>query len=243
MPALHKTRGIVLHKTKYAENSLVVKIYTEVFGLQSYLVQGTRSKSSSTKATLFQPLALLDLIVYQTDKGGLQRIKEIHPDYTYEKIPYDFSLSAVTLFMAEILYKTLKEEGPHQELFGFLHKILTSIDSADPLAPCTHHYVLLQLSKYLGFGPQGEYLGKEYCFDLREGFFRKDIPLHKDFLHPHLASVMSSLLGMKFVALAQVEISKQLRNELLNGMISYYRIHSTGLGEIKSHTVLESVMA
>jgi DNA repair protein RecO (recombination protein O) len=47
----HKTKGIVLRNIKYGETSLVVNIFTELFGIQTYLVNGVRSsKKSSAKA-------------------------------------------------------------------------------------------------------------------------------------------------------------------------------------------------
>ncbi|MBS1655487.1 MAG: recombination protein O N-terminal domain-containing protein, partial [Bacteroidetes bacterium] len=63
---LHKTKGIVLRTVKYGETSVIVTIYTELFGIQSYLVNGVRvsSKKGSGKANLFQPSAILDMVVY-----------------------------------------------------------------------------------------------------------------------------------------------------------------------------------
>jgi hypothetical protein len=61
---LQKTKGIVLHSLKYSENSIIVKIYTESFGLVSYLVRSVRSKKSALKTGIFQPLTLLEMVVY-----------------------------------------------------------------------------------------------------------------------------------------------------------------------------------
>ena len=42
---LHQTKGIVLRTIKYGETSIVVNIFTELFGIQSYLVNGVRASS------------------------------------------------------------------------------------------------------------------------------------------------------------------------------------------------------
>jgi len=75
---LHNTKGIVLRTVKYGETSVIVSIYTELFGIQSYLVNGVRksSKKGSGSAALFQPAALLDLVVYYNELKQLNRIKE-----------------------------------------------------------------------------------------------------------------------------------------------------------------------
>ena len=75
---IHKTRGIVLRSIKYGETSLVVSVYTSVFGLQSYIINGIRtySKNSSNKAAFFQPATLLNMEVYHNSFKQINRIKE-----------------------------------------------------------------------------------------------------------------------------------------------------------------------
>ena len=78
----HKTKGIVLRSVKYGETSVVVTIYTELFGIQSYMVKGVRksSKTSSGKAIYFQPSAILDMVVYHNPLKNLNFIKELGTD-------------------------------------------------------------------------------------------------------------------------------------------------------------------
>src|SRR5262249_1638687 len=104
---LHKTKGIVLRTVKYGETSLIATIFTELFGVQSYLVNGVRasSKKGSGKANLFQPAAILDLITYHNELRNLQRIKEFRWDYLYLRIFSDIRKNAVALFMVELLAK------------------------------------------------------------------------------------------------------------------------------------------
>ena len=66
---LYKTRGIALNYIRYRESSIIAKIYTEAFGIQSYIVNGVRSsKSKTNRIALFQPLTLLDMVVYHKSK-------------------------------------------------------------------------------------------------------------------------------------------------------------------------------
>src|SRR5882724_5528873 len=85
---LHKTRGIVLRIVKYGETSLIVTVYTELFGIQSYLVNGVRtsSKKGSGKANLFQPCAILDMVVYHNELKQLNRIREFKWGVIYDHI-------------------------------------------------------------------------------------------------------------------------------------------------------------
>ena len=39
---LHKTRAIVFKTTDYGETSVIVQLFTEKFGLQSYIINGVK---------------------------------------------------------------------------------------------------------------------------------------------------------------------------------------------------------
>ena len=85
---IHKTKGIVLRAVKYGETSLVLTLFTELFGLQSYIVNGVRtiSKKGSSKSVFFQPSAILDLVVYHNEYKNLQRIKEYKWAHLYQHV-------------------------------------------------------------------------------------------------------------------------------------------------------------
>ena len=134
---LHKTRGIALHTVKFSETSIIAKIYTELFGLQSYLIKGIRKQHSRIKPGLFQPLTILDLTVYHKETGSLQSLKEVHNLYPYQSLPFDIMKSSIALFMNELIYKSIREEEPNQELFDFLFDACIDLDSL----PIKHHLV------------------------------------------------------------------------------------------------------
>ena len=68
---LYKTRGIVIHTIKYSDTSVIAKIYTEKFGLRSYLIRGVRSKKAKIRAAQLQHLNLLNLVVYEKGNDHL----------------------------------------------------------------------------------------------------------------------------------------------------------------------------
>ena len=119
---LHKTKGIVLRSVKYGESSLIVTMLTELFGVQSYLVNGVRTstKKGSGKANLFQPAAILDLIVYHNELRNLQRIREFKWGHLYNDVLSDIKKNAVASFMVELLAKSLKQPEANEDLFHFV---------------------------------------------------------------------------------------------------------------------------
>ncbi len=129
---LHKTQGVVFRFTNYSETSIIVNIFTSAFGLQSYIVNGARGKSGKGKIALYQPLTLLDLIVYHRENASILRIKEVKCLHPYQSITSDFHKSTIALFLNEIVNKTIKDQSHAKELCDFLIQSFTHFDLQQP---------------------------------------------------------------------------------------------------------------
>src|SRR5690606_8411002 len=104
----YTTRGIVLHYMKYRETSIIVRIFTEMFGKQSFLVQGVRTNKPKHHIALFQPLVPLDMVIYHHKKHAtLQRILEIKCHMPITHILGDLKKATIATFLAELLHKLL----------------------------------------------------------------------------------------------------------------------------------------
>ena len=124
-----------MRTVKYGETSLIVTVFTELFGIQSYLLNGVRTSKlkNSFQPAQFQPSALLDLVVYHQERKNLQRIKESRWAILYENIFHDMYKNAVALFMVELLQKCVKQPEPQHELFYFMEDALIVLDKSTPV--------------------------------------------------------------------------------------------------------------
>lgn len=238
---LHKTRGIVLHHIRYSESSLIVKILTEAFGLQSYLVKGARSKRSAMRASLFQPLSLLNMVVYHREKKELQHIREAEVAEAFHSFSSDVRKSTISIFLAELLLRSIREEEANAELFAFLASSLHHFDLQEEGVENFHLYLLVKLSRYLGFSPQGKPTEGMVHFDLREGKFTPLKPLHPDYLDSENSRNLYRLLIADAGNSAGIRFSSRERETLLIGILTYYHIHQPGMGKIRSLEVLKEV--
>ena len=239
---IYNTRGIVLRHLKYSETSVIAKIYTERFGLQSYLINGVRSKKATIKVNILQPLSLIDMSVYHKEKSGLQRIREVSSNPPFSSIPYDISKSSIALFIAEILYKSIREEEANTNLFEFLFHSIQILDLTTNNCANFHLLFMLQLTKHLGFYPNGKYSDKLNFFDLREGVFLERQPGHPHFIPPPIGAYLNLLSETSFEKLNQINIKPSHRKKLLEHLIEYYELHLSNMNEVKSHRILETVM-
>lgn len=238
---LHKTRGIVFSYTEYRETSLIVKIYTELFGIQSYIVNGVRKKNAKLNVGWFQPLTLVDLVVYHKERHGLQRISEIRPMPPLRDIPFDVIKSTIVLFLNEVLCKAIKEEEENQLLFEFLFNTIQLFDVQQPVSKDFHLLFLIRLTRYLGFYPIQNYDAQHTYFNLIDGKFQSQIPLHPYYLNESAAINFSNLILNSADLSAKLNISSDDKKKLIENILEYYRLHIAGFFGVKSHKVLEQI--
>jgi len=240
---LHNTSGIILHTTKYSETSLIVKIISPDFGVKSYIVSGVRSKKSKSKASLFQPLALVEMVVSNSDKTELQRISEINILYPYTDIPYNIIKSSIALFLNEVVYKAVKEQHADENMFEFIKNSLQVLDLKQDSCSNFHIFFMIQLSRYLGFFPEGQYSASTSIFDLQEGRFVYQFPRHTNYLNEIDSQLLDDLINAEYATVQQLKIDKTQRKQLLQALIKFYQFHISSFGEIKSYDILEQVIA
>ena len=115
---LQKTVGFVLHTLKYNDTSNIVDIYTRENGRASFLVSVPRSRKSAVKTVLFQPLSMIEFEADYRPMSNLYRIKEAKSWYPFRTLPYDPYKSSIAMFLAEVLYRALREEAENGPLFA-----------------------------------------------------------------------------------------------------------------------------
>lgn len=239
---LLKTRAVVLDITPYAEASIIVKAYTEAFGLQSFLVNGVRKQKARFASNLFQPLTIVEVIAYFKKQGGLHRVSDVVASPPLVHIPYDTVKTTVALFLAEILYRSIKEEEANPELFGFVDHAVQMLDLHPDTTSRFHLVFCLQLSRYLGFYPGGSCSALTPFFDLKEGVFRESRPMHPYFIDPSQSKLFSELLSLTLEDIHDLRMTAADRKQLLQSIITYFELHHTQGFSIRSHEVLAELM-
>ena len=213
---IHKTNGIVLRSVKYGETSLVLTIYTELFGLQSYLVNGVRN---------------------------LQRIREFRFAHIYQNIFFDVFKNSVALFMVELLLKTLKQPEPNPELFYFIEESFLRLDQAGEAVVANFSlFFSIHLAGFFGFRIQYDFSEKKPFLDLQEGLFVSQKPAHGYYLDETYSYVSSQLLKvMQPDELVQIGLNREMRKELLQAYQNFYALHIPDFGTMKTVPVLQTV--
>ena len=227
------TSGICLHYYKYSDSSVIAKIFTEKFGLRSFVLKGVRSKKSKNKLNLLQSLNIVHLEVTNNNKGQLQYIKEINKSDKFSYNVLDMNKRFITLFISEILLKVLVDSEKSDSLYQFVLKTIFMINQNRSLSKNFSILFLLKLSAYLGFYPNSEYYERNY-FNLENGEFSNQLSYY-----------CLSGENKKYLALllnnSEIDIPYKNRKELLKSLQKYYNLHHYNIDNLKSYDVIESL--
>ena len=239
---LHKTRGIVFKATDYGENSVIVQVFTEKFGLQSYIVNGAKKPRAKIGRNMLQPLHLLDMVVYHKSAGSIQHIKELKNSPVLQTIPYDVIKSCLAMFLNEVLYKAIKQQSADENLFGFVFSSIEWLDHQAEGLNNFHLVFMIRLTRYLGFYPDTNLAANADYFDMKNGVFCRYKPDSVSYLSPPHTQKLSALLRLGFENIGLLKLNNDERRYLIQKLLEYYSLHIDGFGNIRSHEVLEEVL-
>ena len=214
---LHKTRAIALHTLPYGEKYLIVTLYTEAFGRMGYIVTPARRGKGGIPQALLMPLSLLELEVEHRNDRDLQRIREARSISTPAALQTHPAKNAEALFLSEVLYRVIREKESDPPLFHFLFDAVRHLDSADA-----------------GIA-EGRY------FDMMDGIFTDEVPLHGHYLSPDDSRVMARLTRMTFANMSLFAFSRTERATIIGHILDFYRLHLPGLPEFRSLEVLQAL--
>jgi DNA repair protein RecO (recombination protein O) len=241
---IHSTKGIVLRTIKYGETSVIAWIFTELFGIQSYMVNGVRTSGKTSKAHFFQPASILEMQVYHNDLKNLQRIKDLRWAHLYKNIFSDITKNSVALFMVELLQKNLKQPETNETLFHFCEDAFLFLDIADAAITANFPiYFAIHLAQILGIRLLDNYSEENNILNLAEGSFSNEKSA-TDQLSVEISFYISQFLKtIQPEDLREIKMNRNTRMSILKSLESYYSWHVPEFGTMKTLNVLSEVLA
>lgn len=208
---------IVLHTTKVGENSLVIHTLSREYGRRSFLVRGVGKKSVMS---LFLPMNVVEADITESSRSTLFTAKNIASRHPLVGIRNSVSKNSITLFLSEVLYRTVKDGAMEQGLFEWCEKNILLLDAMESDFSNFHIRFLLELTVVLGFSPATD-----------------------DFLpfaHDHIA-IMDRFLKASFSESMLIPLSGSLRNTLAEEILRYIEYHIESSLNVNSLRVLREL--
>ena len=211
------TELIVLHTTKFGENSIVAHTLSKEYGRRSFLIKGVSRKAVMT---LMLPLSILEAEVVETSRSTLYTARNLISKYPLIGIRNDIFKNSMTLFMSEVLYRTVKEGTYEHGLYEWCERNILLLDAMQNDFSNFHLRFLLELAVVLGFSPDAQ--------DLLP-FVREHYPIVERFMKESFADAML------------IPLNGVLRNEIAEEILRYIEFHSEPAVNVASLKVLREL--
>ncbi len=238
---IEKTKGIVLHQVKYTDSGIVVWLYTRNFGRQSVLIKGLRKKKTGKHSVFFQPLFILDLVMYNKESRSMQTLKEFSVSYAPVDIHANVRKSCIAIFLGEVLASVLREESANEALFDYIEDSVIYLDTRKTGFVNFHIAFLAGLASFLGFEPGLKTNPLNNWFDMMEGKFVPVPPVHGNYAGTEISDILADFFNTSFDSAKNIPLTGSQRNEVLETIMKYYSLHLPGLKKIKSLEVLKEI--
>ena len=238
-----KIQGIVIQSIRYGDTSLIVKVLTRNFGLKSYMVKGAFNRNSKNRVALFQNLNIINFVEIgkPNNKQSLGYLKDVQLAYVYHSLPVVMKKSAILLYVNELISKTISEQEQNEALYDFIVRSLQWLDLVEKSYANFPLYFTLELTRHLGFYPKANHQ-PSYYFDMMEGLFAHDYPLHPYYFDAEASTVLSRLLDAPIDETCHLPLRVNQRREMLDGLIVFMRLHAPVMKDFHSHEVLKTIL-
>ena len=213
------TELIVLHTTKFGENSLVVHTLSKDYGRRSFLVKGAGKKSMMS---LFLPLNVLEADILETNKSTLFTARNLTAKHPLLGIRNNMFKNSMTMFMSEVLYRVVKDGAYEQGLFEWCEKDILLLDAIQTDFSNFHIRFLLELTVSLGFSPESQdlmpFVGEHY-------------------------PVVEKFMTLPFADSMLIPLNGAARNEIAEEILRYIEYHTESSVNVNSLKVLRELFA
>lgn len=238
---LGKTRGIVLHSIPYNDKYSIVYMYTEAYGRVSYMVSRSRSKKSPVSKAFFIPLSVVEMEVEHLNKRDIHKIRESKLCYAQTELFCNPVKNVLALFLAEVLFRVVKDTEPDARLFEYLYKSIYLLEHQEEGLANFHLVFLLGLLHYLGVFPNTDTYIPGYYFDMLNGTFVDRVPMHRHSLNREESAIFARLFRISYENMSLYSFSRQDRVNIIGRILEYYRLHLPEFPEIKSVSVMQTL--
>jgi len=207
---------IVLNLTKLGESSVVLHTISREYGRKSFVIKVSRK----TPMSQFLPLNILEADVTESTRTTLWRAGRVTVKHPLTGIRSNIYKNTMTLFMSEVLYRTVKDGAREDGLFEWLERSILTLDAMERDFSNYPLRFLTELAVAMGFSPSAEALapfaGRYY-------------------------SLLSEFIEAPFTESMIIPMNGEVRNALSEILLKYLAHHSESSLNVQSLKVLREL--
>jgi len=228
----NSTKAIVLRTYKKDDSSLMVHCYTQLYGKQTFVLSSNYGRASQKAKALYFPLSLLTIEFTPFKASSLPQIKESSPSPLLHSLLTDFTKTAIAVFTAELLSKSIKEQEPDKALFQYLSTSIELFENLGNEADQFHILFMAGLCRYLGFEPRKNHNQTTPFYNFAKGEFVSQA--EPGTAPAKISQELYRIFTSNLSSIDDFHFTKDQRAMLLKALVYYYQCHIPDFGEMKS---------
>ncbi len=229
---------ILLHSTKYGDNSLILHTLSREFGRRSLFLRsvpsassvaggaGRASKRGGARAAvmgLVSPLNILEgeVAVNPASSSAMMTVRSLAASYPLSDLRGNLYKASISMFMAEVLFRVLREGANEEGLYDWCIRKILLLDAMDGNFSNYHLLFLLELTSALGFRPEFQDLSP--------------------FVKAENVATAENLMRLPFEEAMLVPMTGAVRSDLIESFLAYIETHLEYPLNIRSASVLKDL--
>lgn len=236
-----KLEGIVINVIKYNDKHNIAHIYTDKLGMLAFLVRQGTTHASRMRNAMFMPLSLIGFEARLQPGRELGTLHDVRRTAVLMSIYSDPMKNAVAMFVSELLSHTIQEHEQNMVLYSYIKSCILRLEESRASIANFHICFLYQLGQFIGIQPDIDSYHEGYWFNMSEGVYTQHPHAGAKMLPPSQAQVLPLLSRMTFDNMHHFKFTREQRNEMLEIILGYYRLHHSTLGTLRSPDVLKQL--
>lgn len=236
-----KLEGIVINVIKYNDKHNIAHIYTDKLGMLAFLVRQGTTHASRMRNAMFMPLSLIGFEARLQPGRELGTLHDVRRTAVLMSIYSDPMKNAVAMFVSELLSHTIQEQEQNMVLYSYIKSCILRLEESRASIANFHICFLYQLGQFIGIQPDIDSYHEGYWFNMSEGVYTQHPHAGAKMLPPSQAKVLPLLSRMTFDNMHHFKFTREQRNEMLEIILGYYRLHHSTLGTLRSPEVLKQL--
>ncbi|MBR1883229.1 MAG: DNA repair protein RecO [Muribaculaceae bacterium] len=236
-----KLQGIVLNTIKYSDRANIVHVYTDRLGLMSFAVPLGKTAKSRMRNALLMPLSLIEFEAVIAPRRELATMRDLRRAVPLSRIYAEPARSAIAIYISELLTHAIQEQEANPPLFRYLHQCVQMLENIDDGLANFHICFTYHLGAFLGIEPDTSTFSTGAWFDMSAGTFHPCAGAGIHWLKPDEARIIWLLSRMTFANMGRFRFNHTQRNQVLDTMLDYFRLHQSTLGSLRTPEVLKQL--
>lgn len=237
-----KTSLIALKVTRYSDTQSILTAFSRECGKVAFAMTVGKGKGASRLRALTMPLGLLECETDMRPDRDVLPLRQARPLTVLSDMHSNPLKQMLAMFLAEVLAAVLRDSVPDASVYDYLDASIRYLD-AMPVDEVANFHIcfLIHLGRLLGIEPDVSTYAPGTMLDMRDGIWRRSIPLHGETLMPEESEVAMRLQRITYANMASFAFTREQRARTLDLVLRYYSLHVTPLSGLRSLEILRAM--